>query len=866
MTYRHRVTPRAWLWLLPFAWMACSGGCGGCSCLRPIPGGYDGKKLDNAVSARVTQSGFDFISANYAQLLMEAGLSTPLSVPVPCSAVSFGSDGHLCDQNRNNACDTGEACTVTVDILSLTLAPANPTANDQGILNATVRVRINTGDMWMRTCAAEVFGACLCRLTCSANFQSTRSGRQHDELTAEVRFTIDARYGRVLAFDVPQVGGINSLEGGDLDVNTSGVCSALACSVLDIGFIRNFVMDQFVKPALIDQVTEAVDDARCRSCGGQGDSVCPGASTCQSGKCRDSMGCVPTTLGMEGRVDLSRVDLSGLSLSGGLDVYAVAGGSVSSAANSHLTLGVLGGAEPFTGTAPVPDGGTLVLRGPAPCVPAAAEPVDLAAPAPDWNATDAGYHVGLAVSARFLKRTTWAAHQAGVMCLDLTTAEVGVLTTGLFEAFLPSLGKLATVDGKDAPMLIALRPKEPPRLSVGKGTFDPVTKLPVDPLVRLEWTDLRIEVYAMLEERYFRLFSLTTDVALPLSLVFSDCDQVTPAIGDVKQLLTNVRAADSEVLAEDPQVLADLIPSLLTLAESALADGLGAQTLPSLGAFRLKVNEATGVTPITGTSSFEHLALFAELEAGACPMNRPQARAVLKGLEVPPAEKLVATGHGVPWPTAVLDVRALDAAGPVEWAFRVDDGLWSTFRPAQGELRVTHPALLLQGLHRVEVRTRPVDEPHAVSAPQAVEVTVDFQPPKLAVRPDFAAGRLSVWARDLVTKQEQLRWQVQVGSGPKVRFEPTQVLDLATLDAAGGATVFVEDEAGHVAQARYLAPTTADHPDTESASPMKCGVTTGCATGGGLEALALGVLVLLRRRDRTGRKSSSQTGSGGPRT
>lgn len=844
MTHR-RPAPRAWLWLLPFFWMACSGSCGGCSCMQPIPGGYDGKKMDNAVVARVTQSGFDFVSANYAQLLLQAGLANPIAVPVPCSSVSFGSSGHLCDQNKNNACDPGEACTVTVDILELSLDPADPTAADQGILNARARLTINTGDMWMRTCAAELFGACLCRLTCAANFSSTRSGRQYDELTAEVRFTIDARYGRLLAFDVAQLGGINSLEGGDLNVNTSGVCSALACSVLDLGFIKSFVLDQFVKPALIDQVTQAVDDARCRPCGGATDPACPAPSTCQSGLCKDSNGCVPVTLGTEGRIDLAQAGI-GLPLNGSLDVYAVAGGAVSSQANGHLTLGVLGGGEPFTGTSTGADGGTVTLRGPVPCVPPIAEPPDQGAPDPDWGSIDAGYHVGVAVSSRYLKQVSWAAHQAGAMCIDLSTAQVGLLTTGLFEAFLPSLGKLATVDGKDAPMLIALRPAEPPRLSVGKGTFDPATKLPIDPLLRLEWTDLHIDVYAMIEERYFRLFSLTTDVNLPLSLVFEGCDQVTPAIGDIKQLLTNVRAADSEVLAEDPQVLADLIPSLLSLAESSLAGGLGAQTLPSFGGFRLKVNEATGFTPIAGTPTFEHLGLFAELSLGACANKRPQAKASMKHLEVAPASELVATGKGLAWPTAVLDVAALDVDGPVEWAFRVDDGLWSTFRPALGELRVTHPALLLQGTHRIEVRTRPVAEPHAVSAAVPVEVTVDFQPPKLALREDAKARVLRPVARDLVTPEEKLQWFVQFGQGPREALDPTKPLELSAVEAAGGATVFVEDEAGHVAEASYRVPTTSDHPDTPE--PTGFARTFGCSAAGGLELLALAAWLRMRRR------------------
>jgi len=850
MTHRRSGTPRAWLWLLPLVWMACSGSCGGCACMQPIPGGYDGKKMDNAIVARVTQGGFDFVSSNYAQLLLQAGLANPMQVPVPCSSVSFGSDGHLCDQNRNNACDPGEACTVNVDILNLALNPATPTAANQGTLNASARLRIDTGDMWMRTCAASAFGACLCRLTCAANFRSTRSGRQYEDLTAEVRFTIDARYGRLLAFDVAQLGGINNLEGGDLDLQSQGVCSALACSVLDIGFIKSFVIDQYLVPALQDQVRSAIDDARCRACGGASDPPCPGASTCQSGLCRDSMGCVPTMLGTEGRIDLSQVDLAGLPLSGGLDVYAAAGGAVSSQANGHLTLGVLGGGEPFTGTAPGPDGGSVALRSPVPCVPPIAEPPDQGAPPPDWSATDAGYHVGLAVSSRYLKQVSWAAHQAGAMCLDVSTAQVGMITTGLFEAFLPSLGKLATVDGKDAPMVIALRPKEPPRLSVGKGTFDPTTKQPIDPLLRLEWTDLKIDVYAMLDERFVRLFSLTTDVNLPLALVFEGCDQVTPAIGDVKQLLTNVRAADSEILAEDPQVLADLIPSLLSLAESSLAGGLGSQTLPAFGSFRLKVNEATGVTPVTSTATFEHLALFAELQVGSCPMPRPKATVTAKGLELPPARELVATGRGVPWPVAVLDVRAEAATGPTEWAFRVDDGLWSTFRPAQGELRVEHPALLLQGTHRIEVRTRLVDQPHAVSAPVAAEVTVDYQPPKLALRSDGAKGTLTAVARDLVTPPEKLKWFVQVGQGPRTDFQPLDALDLRAVEQAGGATIFVEDEAGHVAEASYRVPTTADHPDTPEAAGSR---TFGCSAAGGLELLALSAWLVGRRRRATGR-------------
>lgn len=835
---------RAWPWLLPLVWMACGGGgCGGCSCMQPIPGGYDGPTVDDAVVARVTAPAFDFVGAHYAEVLGEAGLSNPMSVPVPCDDVSFGSDGHLCDQNKNDRCDPGESCTIGVDVTQLSLAPLDPKPGADGVLEASARVVIDTGDMWVRTCAAEVFGACLCRLSCAANFRSTRSGQPYDELTAEVRFRVDTRYGRLLAFDVAELQGIDSLEGGDLDVRTSGVCSALACSALDLGFIKNYVLDRYVKPALVDQVRKAIDGARCRSCGGADDGPCPTPSTCQDGLCRDADGCAPVSLGTEGRLDLAQADVGGLSLPGRLDVFAMAGGSVSSQAQQHLTLGVIGGGQPFTGAG---DGG-VALRGPATCVPRVPEPTGDVAPAPAWSEVDAGYHVGVAVSSRYLEQLTWAAHQSGALCLDVGTAEMGQLTTELFEPFLPSLARFATVDGLGAPMVLALRPARPPHLTIGRGTVDEATGRPIDPLLRVDWPDVRFDVYAMIEERQFRLFSLTTDVSLPLALVGDGCGTVTPVLGDVRQLLVNVRAADSEMLAEDPQTLADLIPSLLALAESSLAKGLGSQTLPTFGNFRLELEEATGLTRATSGAGYEHLGLFTGLAVGACPEALPRVQVRASRVESPPAEALVATGAGLAWPTAVLSVEAPGAALDVTWAVRVDDGLWSDFRPAPGgELRVAHPALLLQGTHRVEVRARS-SATRAVSPSTPVPVVVDYAPPRLKLRVDAEAGVVRPVAHDAVTPPERLRYSVRLGPGPEAPLEAGQGVSLERLDAAGGATVSVMDEAGHVSEATIRVPTVALRPEVEAA-PAEA--PSGCAVAPGAGWLALALAFVARRRRR----------------
>lgn len=843
--------PHRLFWLALALWAGCGGGggCGGCSgaggCLQPLPGGYQGAKSDNSVTARITPEGFSYINANWAGILTQGGITNPVAVPIACAPMSVGSGGHICDQNQNGSCDPGEQCNVTVNITQMTLDPATPTAAETGIIKASAKLQINTGQIWLRTCAAKVLGVCLCTLKCAADFQSSRSGIPVDDFSADVVFTLDAQWGRILSFDVVNVGGISALESDDLSVTTSGFCSAIACGVLDIGFIKSWVVDSFVKPQLMSQVQTAVDGARCRACGGL-NPACPTPSTCQSDVCKDAAGkCVPLMLGVEGKMDLA--SLTGAT-GGAIDLYAVAGGSVASQTGGPFSVGIIGGAEPDTAPEPMP----------ALCVPAIPAPTDLGVPAPDFSTPDGGYHVGLSVSQRFLNKMAWSAHQSGALCMNLTTAQVEMVNTGLFKTFLPSLGKLATVDGKDAPMMMVIRPKTAPAITLGAGTVDPVTLKPLDPLIKVSWPDLGIDVYAMIGERQVRLFSLLVDVTLPLSLVFEGCDKVTPVLGDVKQLVTNVRAGDSEMLSEDPAALASLISSLLTFAEPALAGALKPTAMPSLGAFKLKVNEAKGIGPLTAAAGFEHLGMFATLmpAGAACAVSGPRTLASVVRTQLPDLEA-VRSGKPLEPPVVVLNVAALGDVGTPEFATRVDHGLWTTFVAAPGGvLEVSHPALLIEGRHLLEVRSRMAESIHGVSAPVAVSVTVDYSPPSLTLRVDRAHDLLVVLAHDQVSSPDALRFAYQVGEGPWSDDGPARLIDLSAVEAAGGVRVRVTDEAGNFSQAAHRVPTVALRPDAPDSSDPACrGVqcATGCsAAGGSLGALAVAALAALacRRRKR----------------
>ncbi len=208
--------------------------------------------------------------------------------------------------------------------------------------------------------------------------------------------------------------------------------------------------------------------------------------------------------------------------------------------------------------------GGLARVSTAPCIPPDAAPPLLAVTAPDFRGeappvspTNPAYHMALSVSSPFLNLAFHEAQQGGALCLQLTTAEVGLINTGLFKTFLPSLGKLATRDGKDAPVMVVLRPQKPPTVTVGAGGDMP--------LITVAMPDLTIDFYALIDDRYARLFSLTADITLPLSLTtfLQGCTSVPRRRDrhDLVMLITNIHTGNSEILAEDPTVLTDLIPA-----------------------------------------------------------------------------------------------------------------------------------------------------------------------------------------------------------------------------------------------------------------------------------------------------------------
>ncbi|MDP1821976.1 MAG: hypothetical protein Q8L48_01995 [Archangium sp.] len=846
--------------------LGCSGTGSGCSTLTPYPAGtrYMGPKNDNAINIRLSASGINYLNSNWQTLIGAFAPGGTLGLPIGCMAQNIAVVGDVLIADQGGAGCNAEGCgqmdgvcdnkdvpaNVQVQLTGFSLAPRAP-----DLLDATIQLSINTGNLYVDT-ADRSHGACawLSPAKCSITFNTAAAAPADNRLRATVKFTIDTRFDKLLAFNVQGFSGTEicgasgaspkpqCLDPADLSFNGRNNCGDVYCGIADWDPLKQIVL-QLISAPLQTQIRNAIGGQTCWPC--MSNTDCPRttdgtntASTCDSGTkvCMSGATCVPRFLGVEGTMSMGALLGSfGAPADAQMELSLAAGASV--VMDQGMSFGTRVGIQPTTISACVP--------------PQAAPPMTMVAfPDFDGEATpNSGYHVGLGISSNFLNAAFWSAQQSGALCLNLSSDNVGLINTGLFKTFLPSLGKLATRDGKDAPMMVVLRPARPPTVVVGEGTYDPVTKKPIKPLLMITLPDLSIDFYAMLDDRYARLFTLTADISLPISLIFEGCDKVTPALGDLRSLITNIRTGNAEILAEDPQVLADLVPAVIGLAEPALAGGLSGFALPALGSFKLKVNEVKGLGRIAGSEAYNHLGLYAQLLPlnGMCAFSAPQVSASLKASRMPKAEDMRLQGRALPWPEAVLDVRTLGTSGSAEFSFKIDDGLWTDFRPVEGhELLVSHPRFLLQGQHVIHVRARIAEDPHAISASRDVGFKVDWEAPEITLTADPTTDRLLVSARDVLSA-DRLEFAYRVGEGEASAFGAPREISLSAVEQQGGVTVLVRDEFGNVGQATYRPPQVAlrdDVADTLDPSQQPA----GCSTTGGLELLALGALALLRRR------------------
>lgn len=882
-----------WWCLLACLAVGCSG-AGSCGGLTPLPQGrYVGPKNDNAAALRLSPDGITFLNANWSALVEQFAPGRVINVPIGCTVVdtnvSGGIDlgkfafadqggvgcgsrgcGRMDGQCRTSGGAKDEPAQVKVTITGLTLTPRPATSTNavQGI-EVGLAVEVDTGRIYISS-EDRSWLSCLglSGIDASVRFNTRADVTPPDvRFKATINFAIDQKWDKLLAFEVASVSGIGvcgasgvpaapqCLQPDDVDFNGENNCADIYLALAEVRWIKATLLRQLSGP-LQDRVKEMLSAQPCQPCG-MGLPACPSigtaaVSSCVDGICKDQATnkCVPRFLGVEGRAAVGAL-LSGFGVPNDAQLDLSVGLGAMAKVDTGITLGTRAGLN------------AVEVAG---CVPAVAAPTMTGATPPNFDAEapmGSPYHVGLSFSSAFLNQTFHHVQQSGALCLSLTTANVGLVNTGLLKAFLPSLGKLASRTVRDdsgglvtldAPMLIALRPMRPPTVTIGKGVNDPMTMQPTEPLLNLKLTEMSIDFYALLDDRYARLFTVTVDVALPIGLQFDGCDKATPVMGDLKMLVTNVRTSNSELLAEDPSALANLIPAIIGLAEPALAGALQPFSLPTLGNLKLKINAAKGIGNISGSAAYEHLGLYATLQSSttACATSAPLTHAMLKAVHMPSPEKLTLNGP-LESPVVELAVGVESLPGTPEYSVRLGDGLWSTFRRAQGGvLMVEHPGLLLQGRQTVWVRSRLVEQPHGLSEPVPVGVVIDWEAPQVWLTENAVTGLVMVDAFDTVA-QRSLEYAYAFGDEALSGFGPKREVSLPVAKARGRVRVAVRDPSGNVGEAVWQAPAGAvvaewgAEADGHARGPSGAGCTT---TPEVMTLLGLGLGLRLRRRAR----------------
>ncbi|MGC4118071.1 MAG: hypothetical protein QM765_26680 [Myxococcales bacterium] len=570
LSLRHAVPVAA---LAALSALSCSGGCPG---LGPSTGIIDtDKRVENAGSYRLTQPGLEFLQANLGTILggpfLNGVVSANLEKTVGAGA---GLDYTTCPAGPNPGASP-PSCVLEADYqnVNLTLTPDAPTTLH---LAGTLPVRIQALPMHVKANCIGSFCAIDSDINASLNGDGACPGGNFAALPTNVDVTLAvdqnpadlARYG----YTVVRLQTVN-FDGSALQNNIS-VCGGFLGSTLDL--VKSVVLQQ-VAGALVNRIAADFEGRVCIAPDLSAPQPCPPGSTASNGYCRTAdTNCVTRLLGIQGTVaGDTLLPLPGAR--GSLELAVAGGGASSDPGRPGRALGDL---NPVAGGATLNLVGGLSPNTGARCATIAQLLAPSAIPVPDelssnavagWPAGVPGPHVALALSERWLNYAVANAYNAGLLCLEVSTAEDAALDSSLLDAFAPSARELG-LQGETQALTLQLRLAAPPTVAFG-GSTDPAT----DPTIKLTWPQVSADLYLVSHERYMRVLTVTQDLTIPLQL------EPTAGVSGLQPTVAAIAGAN-EVVTNAP--LLEEAPAALAAPAAALVrDWLGARfkSLPAVG-------------------------------------------------------------------------------------------------------------------------------------------------------------------------------------------------------------------------------------------------------------------------------------------
>jgi hypothetical protein len=449
----------------------------------------------------------------------------------------------------------------------------------------------------------------------------------------------------------------------------------------------------------------------------------------------------------------------------------------------------------------------------------------------------------------------YAIYRSGTMCLKLTSADVKSLTGGAFSLNASVLSLLASdlslLAEDAAPVIIQLKPTAPPILDLGSGQVigqDAMGNDVYDWLLKLNVEDLGIAFHTLVQDRYVRIFEVTTDINVGLNIMVLPDNSLEVAVGELR--IDDFEEVFNEILPNAD--FAMVLPTLIDLALQALLQNQLTFNLDLSTA----VSDALGGAPIFMRVN-EIVRDGIQEDYLTLTMTFTSSRTGNLSLAAETYARLAED--------SALHERLLDYSTQraLEYQVRVDRGLWLVPRAAQpdGTLMVEDAKLLMPGRHTVEVRARFQDDYETLDpTPARLEVLVDPTPPSVSavVREDA----VHIVVRDAESPAERLVVRGRLDGGAPFDIalarsadgEARATLALAALGAALELELVAVDSVGNLSDATRVRVGSSNANITAAPAACACHDVGGLPHGHGhdllLFALIAGLLALRLRRAR----------------
>jgi hypothetical protein len=867
---------------------SCSGGgCSGCSTCgtTPLPGGFPkASTIPNAASVRVTRPGIDFLQENIG-LLAEKALGAGAGGAGAAGVVTFaiptsGTSPKICSV----AAPTPSQCNAEIGLGQSKLRVNSITPNRvkiDGLLPIRIRdlpVEFTIGFTFKAFVMAGEKGA---NATMCSQRGSATLPYKEVPVNIELPLITEMRAPRdgYTKMDVDNAVIDIGLSKNDVDVcddtcGGAGFCQGAFNTIKDFAF-------QTLVDGVKAQVKTALGNAFCTK---PTPTVTP---PCPTGSEPDNMDplmakqcnftgtktCVPSLLGLDGRMNLSKA-LASFSpgTEGGLDFVLASAGDMNPAPGvttvpawtprkppvpaednntNGISLKMLGGAQPQ----PTAKCVTVVPNPPPQDIPIPKELLgDTITP---WPAGTVGPHLGFALAGRYLDHAAASAFNSGVLCLGISTDQVAQLSTGYLSILAPSI-KLLTFEQNAAAAAVTTRPGGPPTIKLGNGT-----DLKTDPLLTITLPKFAVDFYVFSLDRFVRFFTFTADITIPVNIQTGKDPKTNPNGGLLPVLgnigLANGVVSNADLLLDDPAMVSGGVTGLLGgIVGQFLGGGFKPIDLSTaLKSFGLSLDIPPGGIRKISSGTDDFLAVFANLsKAAAAAHEEADTRAVIVEKIIHP-EAMGLTADRASFPTLRIHAEGI-ATHATEQSWWIDEGTHSAWSTAQ-DLVVDQDTMILQGKHVLHVSSRVVNDMESEDGtPVELPFVIDTLAPRIEAARDGAS--VVVKAHDYVSSDSALVVRRRVADGAWSEWSSLASGSAFAADASAAVEVEVRDEEGNIGKVSLpLIRGKADSSLAAAGSACGCRVAGGGPDGSGGRhggwaiglGLGLAALVTMRSRRRS---------------